>query len=249
MFKDKVILVTGGSSGIGEATIARFHMLNAKVVFNLDLDQPHSNPDTTEFIQCNITDPVAVRKAVAAIVQKHGHIDVLFANAGIHALGDIEETTDQELERIINTNIKGTWYVIQAVIKNMREKKSGSIIINGSDQSLVGRQKSAAYGLTKGAIGQLTKSLSLDYAKHGVRVNCVCPSAIDTPLCRKSLAQWANRYGGNVERLIEQEHLLQPIGRMGSPEDVAALVTFLASGDAKNITGSLYSTDGGYLAQ
>ncbi len=248
-FEGKVIVVTGGSSGIGEATIARFHALNAAVIFNLDLDPPTTNLEAAEYIQCNMADPISVRKAVGSIIQAHGRIDVLFANAGIHKLGDIEETSDQDLERIINTNIKGTWYVIQAVIRKMREKGSGAIVINGSDQSLTGRPKSAAYGLTKGAIGQLTKSLALDYSPFGIRINCVCPSAIDTPLCRKAILDWANKYGGNVEKLMEAEHQNQPIGRMGSTADVAALVTFLASDDAKNITGALYLTDGGYLAR
>ncbi len=249
MFKNKVVVVTGGSSGIGEAAVRRFLSLNAKAVYNLDLRSPKENIPNNHFLECNVADPIQVRTQIQTIIEKQKKIDVLFANAGIHVIGNIEETNDQDFERVLSTNLKGVWYAIQATLPQMRAQKCGAIIITGSDQSLVGRPKSAVYGLTKGALGQLTKSLAIDYAKEGIRINCVCPAAVDTPLCRQSLTEWVKRFGGNVEQMIEAEHQLQPIGRMATPEDVAALVTFLASEDARNITGSLISTDGGFVAQ
>ena len=247
MFEGKVILVTGGSSGIGKATLQRFSTLKPKALYNLDVKNP-DNTDLGTFLKCNVADADQVRRQVQSIIDTEGQIDVLFANAGVHIIGDIEETSDEELDRIIDINLKGVWHVIRATLPAMRSKKSGAIVITGSDQSLVGRPKSAAYGLTKGALGQLTKSLAIDYAKDGIRINCVCPAAIDTPLCRESIQEWARRFGGNVEQMIEAEHRLQPIGRMGTPEDVAALVTFLSSPDARNMTGALVSTDGGFVA-
>lgn len=247
MFTKLAVVVTGGSSGIGLATAERFASLGA-IVYNLDVSAP-SKGSNSKFIECDVREAGQVRVAIKQVINEQKRIDVLFANAGVFALGDIEETEDQDLNRIIDTNIKGAWYVIQACIPIMKKQGKGAIVINGSDQSLVGRKKSAAYGLTKGALGQLTKSLALDYAKSGIRVNCVCPAAIDTPLCRAAIAEWARRYGGGVPQLLEQEHAQQPLGRMGQPEDVAKLVTFLSSDEAQNITGALISTDGGYVAQ
>jgi len=248
MFKEAVVVVTGGASGIGLAAAQRFIKLGAKATYVLDVQEPLEKIAAT-YLKCDVRQPEQIREAMQKIQAKESKIDVLFANAGTFALGDIEETDDATFARVLDTNVRGTWYSIQAVLPGMRERKRGAIILTGSDQSLVGRKKSAAYGLTKGAIGQLTKSLALDYAPFGIRVNCVCPAAVDTPLCHSAIADWARKYGGEVAALTRDEHALQPSGRMGTANDVANLVTFLASEDAGNITGTLISTDGGYVAQ
>lgn len=249
MFENQIVVISGGSSGIGLATAEQFAAQGASSVYNLDIQKPERPIRNVEFVQCDVRVPEQVREKIAGIHSSAGRIDVVFANAGVFTLGDIEETDDEVLSRVVGTNILGTWWVVQASIGFMKRQKRGSIILCGSDQSLVGRRKSAAYGLTKGAIGQLTKSLALDYAQHGIRVNCICPAAVDTPLCRQAIRDWIEKYGGDVEQLTRDEHALQPIGRMASPIDIANVVIFLASEGARNMTGALVSVDGGYVAQ
>ena len=132
----------------------------------------------------------------------------------------------------------------------MREQRHGSIVLMGSDQSLIGKKKSAIYGATKGAIGQLTKSTALDYAEYGIRVNCVCPGAIDTPLCEGAIKNFTTKYTTeSVESLLQKVQEKHPLNRLGKPEEVANVILFVCSNEASFITGSLISIDGGYVAQ
>lgn len=241
-----VLIITGASSGIGKATRLLMHQKGCRV-YNLDLMDPADG--IGNFIPCDMRDREAIRKAVQQIAATEGRIDSLFANAGVHLFATIEETSDEELERLVDINILGTYYIVQSVIPHMKKQQKGSIVLMGSDQSFVGKASSSAYGMTKGAVAQLTKSTAIDYAPFHIRVNCICPGTIDTPLLEKAVDHYARISGQPVSKIMTDLNTIQPAGRIGKPEEIAAAVAFLLSDESSFITGSLLSADGGYVCQ
>ncbi|HEX7847469.1 MAG TPA: SDR family oxidoreductase [Chitinophagaceae bacterium] len=243
---NKAIIITGASTGIGAAT-RTYLSENGAIVYNLDI-APHTD-NKGHFIQCDMRERKAVRAAVQAVVEKEKRIDMLFANAGIHLFATIEETSDEQLDNLIAINILGVYCILQTVLPVMRQQQKGSIVLMGSDQSFVGKGSSSAYGLTKGAIGQLTKSTAIDYAKHGIRVNCICPGTINTPLLHKAVTRFASLSAAKEEDVYTTLDTVQPMGRIGKPEEIARVVAFLLSDENSFMTGSLVSSDGGYVCQ
>jgi len=239
----KVCIVTGGSSGIGLAIVQKFIELDYDV-FNLDL----APSDAGTFIQCDMADHQQVTDAVTKIA-KHRAVDAFVANAGIYYSGNIENTSEQTLMKIFDINVKGTYSALQAILPFMRENRSGAIVLMGSDQCFVGKRNSFAYNLSKAAIGSMTKTTALDYAEYDIRVNAVCPGTIETPLYHKAIDNYCEKSGANKEEIHAEEAALQPLNRLGQPQEVAELVAFLASDKAKFVTGSLHAIDGGYTAQ
>jgi NAD(P)-dependent dehydrogenase (short-subunit alcohol dehydrogenase family) len=245
-FHRKVTIVTGGSTGIGLATCNELILAGA-TVYNLDINPKSSNE--SHFLQCNITDYEQVKKAVQEVFEREGQIDLLFANAGVHLFANIEETSKEQLDNIIDTNIKGIFYTLKEVIPLMKKQRNGKIVLMGSDQSLVGKAQSSAYGMTKGAIGQLAKSIAIDYAPFNIQVNCICPGTIDTPLLEKAvgrLKELTDLSKNEIDALLNNA---QPMGRIAQPIEIAKTVCFLLSEDNSFMTGSLISVDGGYTCQ
>ena len=245
-WKNKVVIITGATTGIGKATR---ELLNTQgsVVYNLDIIEQDN--DHGQFIYCDMRKKQDIRNAVEQIVAKEKRIDMLFSNAGIHLFATMEETSDEQLENIIALNITGTFCIVQAVIPIMKKQKKGSIVLMGSDQSFVGKAASSVYGMTKGAIGQLTKSTAIDYAPYNIRVNCICPGTIDTPLLHKAVDHFAAVTSANKEDVYEGLNSIQPLGRIGKAEEIASVVAFLLSDENSFMTGSLVSVDGGYVCQ
>lgn len=242
----KVLIITGASSGIGKATRLLMHEKGCRV-YNLDILEQADR--IGEFIHCDMRDREAIRAAVQQIAATEGRIDLLFANAGVHLFATIEQTSDEELDRLVDINIKGTYFILQAVLPYMRQQQKGSIVLMGSDQSFVGKASSSVYGMTKGAVAQLTKSTAIDYAPFHVRVNCICPGTIDTPLLEKAVAHYAGISGQDTQKIMSDLNTIQPAGRIGKPEEIAAAVAFLLSEESSFVTGSLLSADGGYVCQ
>ena len=149
----------------------------------------------------------------------------------------------------MSINVNGAFYLLKAVLPVMRKQKCGSIVLLGSDQSLVGKTNSFAYNLSKSALASMAKTTALDYAKYGIRANAVCPGTIETPLYHQAIDRYCENSGADKNSVHAEEAALQPIGRIGQPEEVAALVAFIASDEAGFITGSLQVIDGGYTAQ
>jgi len=239
----KTCIVTGGSSGIGLSVVKLF-LANHYQVFNLDI-QPS---DFGEFCPCDITDLDQVANIINDINQ-HNNIDTLVSNAGIHFSATIENTSEAELDKIFSINVKGAYAAMKAVLPSMKANQSGAIILISSDQALVGKPNSFAYNLTKTALASMAKTTALDYADFNIRTNAVCPGTIETPLYHKAIDHYCSQSGANKEEVHLEETKLQPLGRLGQPDEVAELVLFLASDKAKFITGSLQVIDGGYTTQ
>lgn len=240
----KTVVVGGGASGMGNAVVRLLTGDGCKV-YVLDIKETQD----AAFIPCDVSRYEDVRRAVRQVLEKAGTIDGLFAAAGIHLFANIEQTTLDEFERVLAINLKGTFYLLKEVLPVMRQKRSGSIVLMGSDQTFVGKGSSSVYGLTKAAIGQLTKSTAIDYAPFNVRVNCICPGTIATPMLAPSIARYHALSGIPDADIYEILKKAQPIQRLGTPEEIARVVRFLLSDECPFMTGALISADGGYTCQ
>ncbi|MBA6251333.1 MAG: 2-keto-3-deoxy-L-fuconate dehydrogenase [Colwellia sp.] len=243
----KTCIVTGGSSGIGLSIVQLFTDKGYQV-FNLDLQPSNLATLRGADLNCDVTNVQQVQSIISNIA-KTATIDVLVSNAGIHFSGNIENTSATDLDKVLNINVKGAYAAIKAVLPHMKANKNGAIILMASDQALIAKQNSFAYNISKVALASIAKTTALDYASFNIRANAVCPGTIETPLYHQAIDNYCQRSGAKKAEVHAEEAALQPLGRLGQPEEVAELVYFLASDKAKFITGSLQVIDGGYTAQ
>lgn len=246
-FSNKVVIVTGGASGIGEATVKKFLSEGAKVVIADLNDQGQVLADELNkqennrvlFVKTNVTDEQENKDLIAKTVSHFGGLDIVFANAGIAADGPIDSLDFAKWEKTISINLSGVFLIDKYAIEYWLSQHKPGIIVNcGSIHSYVGRAGVTAYAAAKGGVKLLTQTLAIDYAAKNIRVNAVCPGYINTPLLKAA----------------DEEHKkalakLHPIGRLGRPEEVANVVAFLASDEATFVNGSAVLVDGGYVAQ
>jgi len=242
----KTTLIVGGAKGIGEAAAKR-QLKNNDRVYILDIQKP--TLEGVEFVQCDVCDPLSIEKAIETVAESEKHIDGLVYSAGVFFSGTIEETSFETLQKVLSVNFTGCFLVLKAVLPLMKTGQSASVVIVGSDQSFVGKPHSAIYGATKGALGQLTKSTALDCAAFNIRVNCVCPGTIDTDFYRDAITRYSKKSGIPLSEIEKDEAACQPLNRVGKPEEVAALISFLLSDKSCFMTGGLYPVDGGYIAR
>jgi NAD(P)-dependent dehydrogenase (short-subunit alcohol dehydrogenase family) len=248
-FTGKIAIVTGGAMGIGEATARKLAGLGASVAI-LDINGdagPKSaaaianNGHICEFFPCNVGVGEEVSQAVDAVIQKHGAIDILVSNAGIQLYGDAVTTSEEEWDRLMGINLKGCFLSAKYAVPYMIDR-GGAIVIVGSVQSMTAISNSIAYVTSKHGLLGLTRAMSLDYAHKGIRVNCVCPGTIDTPMLH-----WAAGLSDDPEKVIKTCDRMHPLGRIGRPEEVADAIAYLASPMASFITGAALLVDGGML--
>ncbi|MBX8801359.1 SDR family oxidoreductase [Ochrobactrum sp. MR28] len=242
-FKDKVVIVTGGASGIGEASVHAFAREGAKVVIADFADHGQAladelGADKALFIKIDVTDSEAVQAMIAQTVAQFGRLDVMFANAGIAADGPIDELEESAWQRTIDINLGGVYLCDKYAIQQFLKQGGGVIVNCGSIHSHVGKRGVTAYAAAKGGVKLLTQTLGIEYGAKGIRVNAVCPGYIDTPLL-------SHIPDDAKEKLVA----LHPMGRLGRAEEVANAVLFLACDEASFVTGSSLMVDGGYTAQ
>ena len=245
-WKNKVAVITGASTGIGKAT-KELLLSKGAIVYNLDRNKP--DQDDHYFIFCDVSKKENINAAIDQVFEKEKRIDMLFANAGVHLFATLEETTYEQLESIVAINILGVFYLLKKTIPIMKQQRKGSIVLMGSDQTFIGKASSSVYGMTKAAIGQLAKSTAIDYAPHNIRVNCICPGTINTPLLHRAVEQFVAKTGTVAEEVYRSLDGVQPMGRIGKPEEIAESVAFLLSDESSFTTGSLFAVDGGYICQ
>jgi NAD(P)-dependent dehydrogenase (short-subunit alcohol dehydrogenase family) len=249
MLSGKVTLVTGGTSGIGAAIVRLFTARGAKVLFggrNCEqaqrlMTELQAGPGRAVFVAGEITQSCTPDALVAAAIDEFGRLDVLVNNAGILRFGDVLACSDPDWEDIFAVNVTALMRCSRAAIRQMlRQGQGGSIINMASDWGLRGARGAVAYAASKGAVVQLTRSMALDHAHQGIRVNAVCPGDTNTPMIKASPED-------RVRHLEELGRAI-PLGRVAQPEDVANIAAFLASNDAAHVTGALIPVDGGVTA-
>lgn len=250
MAKSKICIVTGGSSGIGEAAALQALNLGYRV-YNLDLLAPKSSslPRDDIFVKCDVTNHSVVEDIVSSISHREGGIDALVISAGIHLSANIEQTSEDDFDRVMSVNAKGTYSLLKSVIPVMKGKGKGSIVIVSSDQAFIGKKNSFAYNASKAAVAAMARTVALDYAPFGIRCNAVCPGTIDTPLYQNAVERFASKHGLDPDEIHKEEAKEQPLGRIGTPEDVANFIVFLIGDTSSFITGALLPIDGGYTAR
>ncbi|MHA2101415.1 MAG: SDR family NAD(P)-dependent oxidoreductase [Candidatus Kariarchaeaceae archaeon] len=246
----KITIITGIGSGIGKSTALLFGEEGATVV-GADIDQQaglkvikeiERNGGNGIFIQTDVSNATEVDVLVQNAISL-GRIDVLVNNAGIEVVKSITDTTEEEWDKTIDTNLKSVFLTCQKTIPTMRKQKTGVIINNASAAAIVG-SFSAVYSASKGGILSLTKALAVDLGPSNIRVNCILPGAIETPMLDR-----VNKKLGDAEKIREERIKSYPIGRFGNPEEVAKTILFLASDDASFITGASIVVDGGFSSK
>ncbi len=250
----KSVFITGGSLGIGQACVRKFHSMGWNVAF-MDVDVTEGKKTvealkTVRFFPGDIRVKKDIADAVAATVDAFGSLNCVVANAGIHRCNTLLDISDDELDLMLDVNIKGTVNTLRLAVPHLVNCGGGSVVINASDQCYVGKPNSFGYGLTKGAIGQITRSLAIDLGPKGVRVNAVCAGTIKTPLTENLFQKFADiTHAGNAEAYWQAEAELYPLGRVGEASEVAELIYFLSSDSASFMTGGLHLVDGGLVAK
>jgi len=246
----KTAIVTGGGSGIGQAIARVFGQQGARVAI-LDLDESAAE-ETARGIgaaggeaaafRCDVTNADAVEANFAAVEARLGPLDILVNNAGIAHVGTIESTSEADFERVCRVNINGAFLCAQAAVRRMVGRKSGVILNMASITALMGVPERFVYSVTKGAILTMTYSIAIDYVAKGIRCNCICPARIHTPFVDGFVKK---NYPGQEAETYRKLAAYQPIGRMGKPDEVAALALYLCSDEAAFVTGAAYPIDGG----
>ena len=247
----RIAIVTGGGSGIGQTIATTFATAGAKVVVaDIDLDAAEATVALVDdaggqarAVQVDVADPASCSAVSEGTLETEGRCDVLVNNAGIGHVGSVLDTSPEDFANVMAVNVDGMVHLCRALLPSMIERGSGSIVNLSSALGLTAMADRFAYTVSKHAVVGLTRSIAYDVAKHGVRVNCVCPGRVETPFVRSRLAEY-----DDPEVYLRHTAETHPLGRMAQPQEIANAVLYLASDASSYTTGSAMVVDGGYLA-
>jgi NAD(P)-dependent dehydrogenase (short-subunit alcohol dehydrogenase family) len=247
----KVAFITGGGTGIGRACALAFAAEGAQVAVAGRRKEPvaavareiQSLGGEAFPVTCDVVNRGAVEAAVSSVALHFGRLNVIVNDAGAIAVGTAEETSDANWNRVLATNLTGTFHVSRAAVPLLRKSGGGSIVNIGSYLGIVGRRQRAAYCAAKAGVAGLTRAMALDHAQDNIRVNCVCPAIVETEMSLLSLSKAPDPEAARKQRISEL-----PLGRFGKPEDIALLALYLASDESSWVTGTVFPIDGGQTA-
>ncbi len=253
-FLEKVVIITGGAKGIGQACAVAFAQEGGKVAI-ADIDEDSglevvqrikNNGGEVIFVRCNVSKSEDIQKLVKETTHTFGGVDVLYNNAGVVRYGTVVDLSEEDWDYQLNINLKASFLTCKYVIPEMIKRGGGAIVNTASAQAFASQVTVAAYAASKGAIVSFTSTVALDHAKDNIRCNCIAPGSVQTPM----LDDAAKLFGpeDNPSQAIKEWGNLHPLGRVGHPDEVAKLVLFLASDDASFCTGGCYRIEGGLLS-
>lgn len=247
----QVAVITGAASGMGRATALTFAREGAKVVV-ADVDREGGNETAgrieraggeATFVATDVARGEDVQRLIEGAVERYGKLDILHNNAGVILVKFLEDMTEAEWDYVLGINLKSIFFAVKYAIPHMKARRRGCIINTASTGSFLGQYMTPAYIASKGGVALLTKTLALDYARYNIRVNCICPGAVDTPMLRRHFEN-----SPDPEKAAELEKRLIPIKRFLDPNEIAEAALYLASDRARGITGTALVVDGGSLA-
>lgn len=248
----KTAVVTGGGSGIGKAIATLFARQGASV-YILELNQDSATAAVNDIVAAggnatalavNVADQRQVKDVLATVAQQAGRIDILVNSAGVSHIGRLDNTPEEDFDRVFQVNVKGVYNTMLGAITHMQKQKAGVILNLASIASSVGLPDRFAYSMSKGAVLTMTLSVAKDYLKDNIRCNCISPARVHTAFVDNFLAK---NYPGQEAEMFEKLSKTQPIGRMAKPEEVANLALYLCSDEASFVTGTDYPIDGGFI--
>ncbi len=250
--KNKTAIITGAASGIGRTAALRLAAEGASI-YALDIEESglrslvseiRNNKGTAEFMNCDVSDESSVKEAVANALSLFGKIDILVNVAGIQITKLLVDTTWDDYKKMMDINMGGTFLTMNMILPIMKVAGSGAVVNVASELAIVGYPELAAYTATKGAMVAMSRSASLEAIKYGVRINCVCPGATDTPIF------WEGETDPvKMQKMLDQVAIEKPIGRLITTDEVANGIIFLASDEASGVVGTCLVIDGGFTAQ
>lgn len=253
LMEEKTVMITGGTSGIGLAAAMRFVAKGHRVALlgrdahrgtdALKIIMEKNNGANCSFFPCDVRKTEDCRAAVQQTVNLYGTVDVLVNSAGVYFERALEDMTEADFDYIMDTNLKGTYFMTQQAAAEMKKQGVGAIVNVSSDAGLHGNMLCSAYCASKGAVNLFTRAMALELAPWNIRVNSVCPGDVLTPLTEQQLAQYPDR-----EAALREMSSIYPMGRIATPEEVAGVIEFLCSGEAAFVNGAIWSVDGGITA-
>jgi NAD(P)-dependent dehydrogenase (short-subunit alcohol dehydrogenase family) len=251
ILEGRTAIITGGASGIGLAAARLLAQEGAAIVIadinagqgNLAEQEINSSGGRAVFVQCNVTLSADCQRTVQTTLEKFGHLDILFNNAGVIRRADVIGTTEEEWDRVMDVNVKSIFLMSKYAIPEMVKQGGGAIVNNASGWGIRGGRNAVSYCASKGAVVNMTRAMAIDHGSLNIRVNCICPGDTDTPMLRNEARQL-----GQVEELFLAEAKERPLNRYAQPIEIAQSVLYLVSDAASYVTGAVLAVDGGGAA-